>query len=66
VQTEVGVLRSSLMPGDYTVEFGLGTPCYPVPLYSDARFTQNELEAGPSCERPVPRFALEEHHESDP
>lgn len=54
VQKEVGVLRSSLLPGDYTVEFGLGTACYPIRLRSNSRYTQRELQAGPSCERPVP------------
>lgn len=32
VQKEVGELQTSLMPGDYIVEFGLGTVCYPIHL----------------------------------
>ncbi len=53
VQKERGVLRTSLLPGDYVVEFGLGTGCYPIRLYQDSRYTQSELQAGPTCERPV-------------
>jgi hypothetical protein len=54
VQMEVGVLRSSLLPGDYVVEFGLGTGCYPIRLRGDSRYTQRELQAGSPCERPLP------------
>lgn len=39
VAREVGVLRERLLPGDYVVEFGLGTRCYPVPLRKDSSFT---------------------------
>ena len=56
VQKAVGELRVDLMPGDYVVEFGLGAPTYPVPLPVPARFTQAQLEAGPTCPRPVPRI----------
>ena len=54
VQMEVGVLRSSLLAGDYVVEFGLGTACYPIRLRGNSRYTQRELQAGPTCKRPVP------------
>lgn len=57
VQKEVGELRTGLLPGDYVVEFGLGTPCYPIRLRADTSDTQHELEAGPSCERPVPQIS---------
>ena len=56
VQKEVGELRTSLMPGDYVVEFGLGTVCYPIRLREDKRYTQHDLQAGPPCERPVIRI----------
>jgi hypothetical protein len=56
VQKEVGELRTGLLPGDYVVEFGLGTTCYPIRLRADTRSTQHELQAGPSCERPVPQI----------
>ena len=56
VQKEVGVFRSSLIPGDYVVEFGLGTTCYPIRLQENLRLTQSEIEAGPSCERPKVRL----------
>lgn len=55
VQKAVGELSTSLLPGDYVVEFGLGTQTYPVPLPASARFTQAQLEAGPRCPRPIPR-----------
>lgn len=57
VQKAVGELRTSLMPGDYTVEFGLGTQTYPVSLSGPARYTQAHLVAGPTCPRPIPHGA---------
>jgi hypothetical protein len=60
VQKNIGILRTGLIPGDYVVEFGLGTACYPVRLRENSRFTQRELEAGPSCDRPIPEFPPEE------
>lgn len=56
VQKEAGELQTRLIPGDYVVEFGLGTTCYPIPLREDSSFTQDEIEAGPSCERPKVQF----------
>lgn len=52
VQKEVGELRTSLLPGDYVVEFELGTPTYPIHLGKASQYTQAELEAGPTCPRP--------------
>lgn len=52
VQKEDGTLKSSLMPGDYTVQFGLGNTCYPVSLRADSNFEQVQIEAGPSFPRP--------------
>ena len=54
VQKAVGELRTSLLPGDYVVEFGLGTSPYPIHLTKATRYTQTELEAGPTCSRPIP------------
>ena len=54
VQKAVGELRTSLIPGDYIVEFGLGTQTYPVALSAPARHTQARLEGGPHCRRPTP------------
>ena len=54
VQKEIGTLETSLLPGDYTVEFGLGTATYPIHLAKSSRYTQQELAAGPTCPRPVP------------
>jgi len=56
VQKSVGVLRSSLMPGDYTVEFGLGATTYPISLTKRSHLTEADLVAGPSCSRPVPHL----------
>lgn len=59
VQKEVGTFNSSLMPGNYTVEFGLGTTCYPISLERDSIFTQAELETGPSCSRPSVKIDID-------
>lgn len=52
VQKETGKLDTSLMPGRYVVEFGLGAQTYPVKLSKDSSYTQAEIEAGPKCPRP--------------
>lgn len=59
VQKEIGTLETSLLPGDYTVEFGLGTSPYPIRLAKSSRYTQADLAAGPTCSRPVPRLSPE-------
>jgi hypothetical protein len=59
VQKEVGELRTSLLPGHYVVEFGLGTSPYPIHLVKASRYTQTELEAGPTCSRPRPQLPPE-------
>ena len=59
VQKETGTLKTSLLPGNYTVEFGLGTATYPIRLAKSSRYTQQELAAGPTCSRPIPRFTEE-------
>jgi hypothetical protein len=56
VQKGIGVLRSSLMPGDYTVEFGLGSATYPISLTETSHLTEADLVSGPTCARPVPRL----------
>lgn len=53
VEKAVGKLDTSVMAGDYVVEFGLGAPTYPIRLDSDLRTTQAQLTAGPTCARPV-------------
>lgn len=52
VQNETGLLHTRLLPGHYTVEFGLGSTMYPIDLMSASRYTEAELRAGPSCSRP--------------
>jgi len=59
VQKETGTLETSLLPGDYTVEFGLGTIPYPIHLATSSRYTQAELAAGPTCSRPIPKLSPE-------
>ncbi len=59
VQKEIGILKSSLMPGNYTVEFGLGQSCYPISLEENARYIQAELEAGPACKRSSPQVDID-------
>ncbi len=59
VQKEVGELRTSLLPGHYVVEFGLGTSSYPIHLVEASRYTQTALEAGPTCARPIPQLPPE-------
>ena len=59
VQKEIGELRTDLLPGDYVVEFGLGTTTYPIHLAKASRYTQAELQAGPTCARPVPQLPPE-------
>jgi len=56
VQKGVGVLRSSLRPGHYTVEFGLGSACYVLHLNGNSSLQQIEVESGPPCDRPVPKI----------
>ena len=59
LQKEIGTLETSLLPGDYTVEFGLGTSPYPIRLVKPSWYTQAELAAGPTCPRPVPKLSPE-------
>jgi len=57
VQKESGRLDTSLLPGRYVVEFGLGTQTYPIDLVKDSEYSQAEVEAGPACPRPKVRLA---------
>lgn len=59
VQKAIGTLETSLLAGDYTVEFGLGTSPYPIHLAKSSRYTQSELAAGPTCTRPVLKLSPE-------
>jgi hypothetical protein len=59
VQKDVGALRTALLPGDYVVDFGLGRAPYPIHLAQASRYTQTELEAGPTCSRPIPQLPPE-------
>lgn len=57
VQKERGTLDTSLLPGHYVVEFGLGSQTYPIHLAKDTEYSQAEIEAGPSCPRPAVKLA---------
>ncbi len=57
VQKGVGTLRTSLLPGNYTAEFGLGTAPYPICVAGESRYTQAELAAGPTCARRIPELS---------
>jgi hypothetical protein len=59
VQKEVDELRTSLLPGHYVGECGLGTSPYAIHLVKASRYTQTELEAGPTCSRPMPQLPPE-------
>ncbi len=56
VQKETGTLASSLLPGMYIVEFGLGTPQYAIDLAADSHYTERKLTAGASLPRRIPQF----------
>ena len=59
VQKEIGTLRTRILPGFYTVEFGLGNPTYPIHLTKARKYTQAELtDLGP-CPRPKVRLLPE-------
>ena len=60
VQKSKGTLETSILPGDYTVEFGLGTTTYPLQVIRNARWTEEEITAGPSCPRPIPSIPVED------
>ena len=53
VQKETGVLQTSVLPGNYVVEFQLGGTTYPIKLNQNQRHTEAQLRAGPSCPRPT-------------
>ena len=54
VQKGTGTLDTHLLPGDYAVEFGLGSTAYPIHLTNDSTFLETELRKGPTCVPPIP------------
>jgi len=44
VQKEDGLMDTSLIPGNYFVEFGLGNKQYPIKLDGDLEFKQSDFE----------------------
>lgn len=55
VQKATGTLSSSLLPGMYIVEFGLGTPQYAIDLAAASHYTERQLTAGASTPRRIPQ-----------
>lgn len=55
VQKETGTLSTSLLPGTYTVEFGLGSSQYEIDLYADSHYEQAEFAARTPCPRRIPQ-----------
>ena len=45
IQRATGTLKTSLLPGEYTVEFGLGSFPYPIRLEQPSRYAQSDLVA---------------------
>jgi hypothetical protein len=56
---EVGEMRTSLLPCFYVVAFGLKAPTHPIHLRRARRFTQAQLQRGPTCPRPIARLMAE-------
>lgn len=56
VKKSVGTMELGLMPGNYVVQFELGTKCYPLCLNADIETTQSELMARGHCVAPVFRW----------
>lgn len=53
VTRSTGTLSASLLPGEYLVEFTLGSPCHPVSLTKDITVTEQDvLSQNNSRERP--------------
>jgi len=59
VQKGKGVLSTSLLPGNYVVEFTLGSTVYPINLNQPLQLTEQKIKSGSSCQRPVVKFADE-------
>ena len=53
VQKDCGEMRSSLLPGNYTVEFHLGGTTFPITLNRDQSLKESDIRSGPSCPRPA-------------
>jgi hypothetical protein len=56
VQKETGTLSSSLLPGRYIVEFGLGASQYAIDLSAASHYTERQVTARESIPRRMPKF----------
>jgi hypothetical protein len=56
VLRKFGSLDVHLLPGFYTVQFGLKSETYPLRLNAPIRRTEAEIRAGPTCPKPAFRY----------
>lgn len=56
VLSKAGSLDVHLLPGFYTVQFGLKSETYPLQLSAPVRRTEAEIRAGPTCPKPEFRY----------
>jgi hypothetical protein len=57
IERATGTLEARLVPGEYTVEFGLGSFPYPIRLEQPSRYGESELVANygsPAARPPKP------------
>lgn len=52
VKKAMGKLDIRLEPGEYVIEFGLGTDNYPILLDTSLNLTEKEIKSSPPCVRP--------------
>lgn len=52
----VGNLDTHLLPGDYTIEFGVNRTTYPLALSEPVELEEVAVRKGPTCPRPAFRF----------
>lgn len=56
VQKADGRLETSVLAGEYVVQFTLGGTTYPISLLEPLKLAESEIKSGPSCPRPEVRF----------
>jgi hypothetical protein len=56
VQKETGTLSTSLVPGTYVVEFGLGSPQYEIELNAESHYKEADFAIRTPSPRRIPRI----------
>ncbi len=58
VEKGEGTLETSLLPGDYVVQFALNADsnAYPIKLDKELQLTESAIIKGPSCVPPIPNI----------